>query len=85
MLDVQQAAHAATNHLVSLYPQQVLNDVRLEEVELSDDENYWFITLSYLPATPISLLHLQPRREYKVFKIDSQTGRVRSMKIRNLD
>jgi len=83
MVDVRQAASTATNYLVNLYPQQTLSNVQLEEVELSEDEKYWLITLSY-PVTH-NLLNMQIRREYKVFKVDAATGQVRSMKIRKLD
>ena len=59
--------------------------LQLEEVELSDDEKYWFITLSYPLPSPVPLLNLPPKKDYKIFKIDSKTGQVRSMKIRKLD
>jgi hypothetical protein len=92
MIDVRQAAATATNYLISLYPQQSQSGVRLEEVELSEDERYWFITLSYpLPtytANPIgTILNMPPqsKRDYKIFQIDTADGKVRSMKIRKLD
>jgi hypothetical protein len=88
MVDVKQAASTAADYLVNLYPQQVPSEVRLEEVELSEDESHWLITLSYI--VPRSVFAdvpgiLSHRREYKVFKIDAATGQVRSMKIRKLD
>ena len=85
MLDVKQATLSATNHLVDLYPQMARDSIQLEEVELSDDEKYWFITLSYPLPSQISILNLPPKKEYKVFKIDSQTGQARSMRIRKFD
>ncbi|HZT60838.1 MAG TPA: hypothetical protein VFA21_19700 [Pyrinomonadaceae bacterium] len=85
MLDVKQATQSATDQLVDLYPQMARDGIQLEEVELSDDEKYWFITLSYPLPGQIPVLNLPPKKEYKVFKIDSQTGKARSMRIRKLD
>ncbi|HEX7314505.1 MAG TPA: hypothetical protein VF297_11320 [Pyrinomonadaceae bacterium] len=90
MVDVQQAAATATDYLINLYPQLTLLDVQLEEVELTEDEKYWLITLSYpllkVSAPSTSLAGFMPfKKDYKVFKIESDAGRVRSMKIRKLD
>jgi hypothetical protein len=86
MIDVRQAADAAARSLVSLFPEQALANVQLEEVELTDDEKYWLITLSYPLTQKIAVLNLPViKREYKLFKVDTQTGQVRAMKIRKLD
>lgn len=84
MIDVKQAAQLASNFITGLYPEQTISDVRLEEVELSEDEKYWLITLSF-PAPPnSSVLNLGGRRQYKIFKVDREGGEVLSMKIREL-
>lgn len=54
-----------------------LQDVRLEEVELSEDKSYWLITLGYQPGTGIVR-----DREYKIFKVNATDSLVMSMKIR---
>jgi hypothetical protein len=85
MIDVRQAAQAASNFIVTLYSDQVVKDVRLEEVETSDDEKYWLITISFLVQYPGGVLALPIlKRQYKILKVDRQTGNVRSMKIREL-
>ncbi len=73
-----------------------LDDLRLEEVELSEDKHSWLITLSYdlplknrsqleeLLSSPISSKKVFFRREYKLFKVNSETGEVESMKIRQV-
>jgi hypothetical protein len=73
------------------------SDVRLEEVELSDDERYWFVTLSALlpakakaqnaveAASLAGIFAKSHERVYKQFKVDSSTGEVRSMKIREVE
>ena len=88
MIDAKAASLSAYNYLDSL--QDVMGggfrDIRLEEVELTDDKNYWLITLGYeLPDKFKGVLGLQEfRREYKLFRINAQTGEVESMKIRSV-
>ena len=90
MIDVKEAVKTATDYLGQLYELAQLQDILLEEVSLSDDEKYWYVTLGFsrpLPSTdPMQKLTegilKRYQREYKVFQIDSATGQVRSMKIR---
>jgi len=92
MIDVKEAVKIATDYLRQLYEPTELQDILLEEVALSDDEKYWYVTLGFsrpVPSTdPMRVLtesilnQKKYRREYKVFQIDSATGQVRSMKIR---
>lgn len=94
IIDVKQAVDSATAYFSKLMP---VEDVRLEEVEISDDERFWYVTLSALVRPPnatqpgpseASTSHLaglfkgDRERVYKVFTVDSVTGAVRSMKIR---
>jgi hypothetical protein len=82
MLDVREAAQKASEYFAGLYQEQQPHNVQLEEVEMSEDGNYWLITLSY-PQTELDVLSY--KRKYKIFKIDAKTGEVRSMKIRKVD
>lgn len=88
-VDVKQAAIQAHQYLKSL--QEVFNDrienLALEEVELSEDRKFWLITLGFdrlqraalvIPAIGNYV------REYKIFKINTDTGEVESMKIREI-
>lgn len=86
-----EAAKAAAAYFVELFPDTQYSDLMLEEVELSEDEKHWLITLSYAfqpPPPPPSgldkLFSKQSSRKYKIFKIDAATGKVEAMKIRNL-
>lgn len=88
-VNVQVAARNATNYLQNLAPHigSQITDVRLEEIELSEDEKFWFITLGF--NRPINdpftgILQPQTQRDYKQFKIDAETGKVKAMKIRAL-
>lgn len=46
------------------------------------DSSYWLITLSYLPAKSNPLIPGEQQRQYKIFKIDAETGDLVAMKIR---
>lgn len=88
MMDVKQAARLASDYFNGLYEEQGLKNVRLEEVELTEDGKYWLITLSYPVQAEtgiIPTLNLMPVRQYKIFKINAETGDVVSMKIRKVD
>jgi len=89
VIDIKQAAKRAADYLTGLYTEQLPADIRLEEVELSDDEMYWLITMSFLPQhqqpTTFSQLLREHDRIYKMFKIDAQTGNMVSMKIRTVE
>jgi hypothetical protein len=96
-VDVRGAVVAAENYFKSLKDKisNQVQDLRLEEVELSEDKNFWFVTLGFERPViqrkkPLSELLPAPalppdykyEREYKIFKIDVKTGEVQSMKIR---
>lgn len=94
MIDVKQAIKTAFDHINDLYDEGELKDLALEEVGLSDNERYWFVTLGFtrelsvpLERTSTSVLEAfvarqRSMRVYKVFKIDALTGQLLSMKIR---
>lgn len=67
------------------YLRSLMTDVRsprLEELELSDNERFWFVTLSF--DEPAHGVLGYATRSYKIFKIDALSGEVRSMKIREV-
>lgn len=93
MIDVKTAVNAANNYLLSI--QDImgdLQDMRLEEVEPSEDKRYWLITLGFdIPtkAQTESTLEMfnysrKYERKYKLFKVNSETGEVEAMKIREV-
>ena len=81
MIDVKQAVDIASQYLMSLFADRLPSDIQLEEVELSEDEKYWFITLSFREAY---FAGIPPRKNYKLFKINADSGQVQSMKIREV-
>ena len=92
-VDVKTAVTAANSYLRDIKDLMKiqLDSLRLEEVELSEDQREWLITLGFdVPIKTNSLANLMAgtnsiyQREYKLLKVDSETGEVKSMKIRSL-
>ncbi len=83
MIDVNEASARAIDHLKKLYPGQDLGTILFEEAELSDDDRFWMITLSYKsPVSAGGLGHsmFTGDRCYKVFKLLAENGEIRSVK-----
>jgi hypothetical protein len=98
-INVKEAVRIGVEYVRELYAPEELVDLRLEEVELSEDGKNWFVTLGFsrpelkkqqrpiepAPGTVLSLLRPQTlEREYKVVKINAKSGDVQSMKIRQV-
>lgn len=92
-IELAQAVQIARSYLADAYRDQHPQGVLLEEVELSDDDAYWLITLGFdnphqrgpIAAAFDPLAEIMRPREpriYKTIKVDAKTGRVVSMKIR---
>ncbi|MBP0020249.1 MAG: hypothetical protein J7647_22175 [Cyanobacteria bacterium SBLK] len=90
--DVRAAVRTAAEYLKSF--KDLLGsfeNLRLEEIELSEDRKYWLITLGFditnqsdpdeNPLFPV-LEGSDRERQYKLIKIDTFSGQPQSMKIR---
>jgi hypothetical protein len=87
MIDAKQAVKKAESYLFDFYPEA--RGVLLEEIDSTEDNNYWLITLSMVDPNAIEnllspLLQMKARR-YKVLQVSKETGDIRKMYIRNLD
>ena len=91
MVDVKQAVIKAMSYLKELYRIDQFKDVLLEEVDLSEDNKFWNVTIGFTRVQestsggPMATLIGQSaefKREYKVFRIDAKTGDLRSMRSR---
>jgi hypothetical protein len=61
-------------------------NICVEEIEKSEDGQFWFVTIGYdAPTNDSSYALSNTVRRYKVFKVDILTEEVVSMKVRNLD
>jgi len=86
MIEIKKAVEEAFKYMNSLY--ESLDDLSLEEVELSEDEKYWLITFGFnrLKKSNLAIQTLigdNYERIYKVIKVRSDNGQAVSMKIRN--
>lgn len=87
-LDAKRAVSAAFTCFETLFgTSRDRSAVSLEEVKLFPDRKYWLVTLSYeelrrKPSDMPTLLRV-PRQKFKAFKVERQSGRVVSMKMRN--
>ncbi len=93
-VDVGKAIEIATAAVHEYYDGDEISGIRLEEVEFVDESNLWLITLGFMMAeapertsafkeSMKSITEAGVKtRVYKVFAIDSMTGKVLSMKIR---
>lgn len=85
MIANKEAAQIAIEYLKNFYDDT--KNLLLEEVELTEDRKSWLITLSYDSPIQQSALDIaigKKNRDYKIFDIDSDSGLVKSMKIREL-
>lgn len=81
MIGVKEAVAAARRFAADVYGEKL--GLTLEEVEPSSDERYWLITLGFVDTSnPFAGIAGRPDRNYKVFKINAESGAVISMKIR---
>ncbi len=82
IIDVKKAVNIASEYVSYLFDDKVYN-LRLEEVEISDKEDFWYVTLSFEKHPPIG--RIPQHREYKKIKINAVTGKVKSVTVRNID
>jgi hypothetical protein len=79
----------------NLDPKMSPENLRLEEVKKTEDSNHWLITLGYdAPFKPPYVRTLFPAatpqpeyeysREYKLFRVNGETGEVEAMEIRKV-
>jgi hypothetical protein len=91
MVDVKQAVNKARGYLEDMYRIDQFKDILVEEVDLSEDNKFWDVTIGFTrlqestSGGPMATLIGQSaefKREYKVFRIDAETGDLRSMRSR---
>jgi hypothetical protein len=97
-IDARKAVAVAVDYLNEIRDlvDSKLKDIRLEELELSEEQRIWAVTLGYdVPSQPsifTGMLSVVPRlpgdivykRDYKIFQVSAETGEVQSMKIRSV-
>lgn len=89
LIGPKEAAQIAGIYFRDLYQGERFTNVLLEEIEIDDASDDWLVTLGFdmdeRRDAPGVLEKPVRRRHYKIFRIDGETGSVRSMKIRIID
>ncbi len=78
MIAVKEAVLNAQGFLKELVPNA--ERIAVEEIELSDDERWWNITLSFFEGVPTPF----SERKLKLFEVSAATGQIKAMKIRTM-
>ncbi len=91
MIKVKEAVAEARNAAKDFFDNNPLVDLQLEEVEYDETTNTWMITLGFnvedmSPVHGIGAAFSNQKyiRKYKLFKVNGETGKVMSMKIRKI-
>jgi hypothetical protein len=82
MISVKDAVKAATAFFSELFPNA--KELRLEEVDMSEGGPWWEVTVSFeVPGNnPMQSILASSHREYKIVRVDRDTGEPRSILIR---
>ena len=92
MVNLKEAVQEAKTYIKQLFSDERIYDLLLEELEKSEDEKYWLVTLGFdveselnKKTSPLEeAFSITPRKSYKrvyrTIKIDSETGEMVSMK-----
>ena len=94
MTTLQQAVKAAKSYLLELDPEDPYRDLRVEEVEKNEKDD-WEITLGFHRKRDITIFGAgsivggqnqiaRENRVYKTVEIDGSTGEVKKIKIREV-
>ena len=90
-MNVKNAVKVAIEYIAEIFESEEAKNIGLEEVSLNESENMWEVTIGFsrkwdYPESGGVLTELMrnqfPNRQYKVVMIDSKTGEVKAIKIR---
>ena len=91
-IDAKKAVSLAMAYINDIYQNEQILDPLLEEIEMNETETVWRVTVSFARQSAAgnlagagAIAAMFPQRLprlYKVIEVDSATGRIRSMKIR---
>jgi len=90
-MNVRDAVKMAVEYVADIFAAERPENIGLEEVFMNEQENAWEVTVGfsrpwdYRKAGILATMEaLSPRRQYKIVKINNQTGEVISIKIREI-
>jgi len=90
-MNVKDAVKKAIEYIADVFESENPENIGLEEVVLNEDDDVWEVTIGfsrpwdYPKGGLITGLQAQnPKRQYKVVRIDNKSGEVKSIKIREI-
>ena len=89
-MDVKQAVRTAKEHVVELFADEPIENVGLEEVEFDELNQVWAITIGFSrfrgdrSDDNVIVRALRNQRDFKIVRIEDETGRVQSLKHRHV-
>ena len=89
-MDVKQAVRTAREYVVSLYDEEDIMDIGLEEVEFDELSDEWRVTIGFsrpwdrAKDIGIRISDFRRPRSYKVVRLDDGDGSIVSLKDRIL-
>ena len=85
-MDVKEAVRAAKEHVAEIFADEPIENVGLEEVEFDELNGVWAVTIGFSRYWGRSMDNvfraLGTARDFKVVRIEDETGRVQSVKHR---
>ena len=85
-MDVKEAVQAAKEHVAEIFADEPIENVGLEEVEFDELNGVWAVTIGFSRYWGRSMDNvfraLGTARDFKVVRIEDETGRVQSVKHR---
>jgi hypothetical protein len=91
-MDVKEAIAIAKRYVKDVFVDEAIENIGLEELEFDDDKDIWSVTLGFsrpwhddrLPTALQVNAFSQRKRDYKVLRISDQSGKVLSIKNREV-
>ena len=88
-VDAKQAVQIAKKHVAEIFSDEPIANVGLEEVEFDEIKNVWAITVGFSrfwghPGDFVRAFDSDAVRTFKTVRIDDESGRVRSVKHRDV-
>lgn len=88
-MDAKRAVQIAKQHVAEIFSDEPIANVGLEEVEFDEIEDIWAITVGFSriwgrPNELFRSFDSDAARTFKTVRIDDESGRVRSVKHRDV-
>ena len=90
-MNVKDAVKKAIEYIADIFKSENPESIGLEEVILNEHENIWEVTIGFSRPWDYPIMGLvtglqaqRPKRQYKIVRIDNESGEVKSIKIREI-